>query len=104
MSGWKDHAELTRNPLNPDDVVSSRGRCEFLEAFAVIHLYSVLLALQVVWHLSQEILHHIHQLHTLENRQQDVLADPTYPTAAVQGAAGASFPHPLWDTRKLFEI
>lgn len=33
-----------------------------------------------------------------------MLADPTYPRAAVQGAVGASFPHPLWNTRKLFEI
>lgn len=51
--------------------------------------------LEVVLGFQEEGLHHVHQFHAVEDRQQDVLADPSYPGAAVQGAVRSGSPGPL---------
>ena len=89
------HAELTNDPLNPDDIVSSQWGCEFLQAIAVVAFYLVAFDLQVVLCFEEERFHHVHQFHSVENRQQDMLAHPSYPRAAVQGTVCASSPGPL---------
>lgn len=97
------HAALTRDPLNPDDVVSAQWRREFLQAVAVVTVYLVPIDLQIVLGFEEERFHHVHQLHTVENRQQDMLADPSYPRAAIQGTVCPSSPGALqkgtlWNT------
>lgn len=89
------HAGLTGDPLNPDDVISAQWGCEFLQAVAVVAFYFVPFDLQVVLGFEEKRFHHVHQFHTVENWQQDMLADPSYPRAAIQGAVRPSSPRPL---------
>lgn len=97
------HAGLNRDPLNPDDIISAQWGCKFLQAVAVVAFYLVPIDLQVVLGFKKERFHHVHQFHAVENRQQDMLADPSYPRATIQGAVCPSSPRilqkgTLWNT------
>lgn len=97
------HAGLTRDPLNPDDIISAQWGCKFLQVVAVVAFYLVPTELQVVLGFEKKGFHHVHQFHAVENRQQDMLADPSYPRAAIQGAVCPSSPGALqkgtlWNT------
>lgn len=89
------HAGLTRDPLNPDDIISPKAGCKFLQAIAVVVFYFVPFDLQVALGFKEERFHHVHQFHTVENWQQDVLADSSYARATVQGTVSPSSPRPL---------
>ena len=91
----QSRAGLTRDPLNPDHIISPRWGCEFLQAVAVVVFHLVPINLQVVLGFEEERFHHVHQLHAVENRQQDMLADPSYSSAAIQGTVRPSSPGPL---------
>lgn len=96
------HAGLTRDPLNPDDIISPQRGCKFLQAVAVVAFYLIPVDPQVVLGFDEERFHHVHQVHAVENGQQDMLADPSYSRATIQGAVCPSSPGALrkgtlWD-------
>lgn len=97
------HSGLTRDPLNPDGIVSPQWGCEFLQTVAVVGFYLVPSDLQVALCHEEKRFHHVHKFHSVENQQQDMLADPSYPRAAIQGTVCPSSPRPLqkgtlWNT------
>lgn len=48
------HAALTRDPLNPDDIVSAQWGREVLQAVAVVTFYLVPIDLQIVLGFEEE--------------------------------------------------
>lgn len=69
----------------------------------MVAFYRVPIELQVVLGFEEKGFRHVHQFHTVENWQQDMLADPSYPRATIQGAVCPSSPGALqkgtmWNT------
>lgn len=86
---------LTNDPLDPDDVVASVLWDKVLQAEAEVVLHPFALVAQVDLSLVQELLSHIHQVHSVEEGQQQSLGDAPYSGATVQGAAIACLPFTL---------
>lgn len=78
---------LTNDPLDPDDIIAPALRHKVLQAAAEIVAHPLAVVSQVRLGFVQEFLCHVHQVNSLEQRQQQALCDPTDACAAVQSAA-----------------
>lgn len=83
-------ATLTNDPLDPDDVVGIGLRAEVLEATAEVVAHPPAFLPQVALGLGEEVLGHIHHVHSLEEGQQQPLGDAANASPAVQGAGCSS--------------
>lgn len=77
--------DLTYNPLDPDDIVTTGLRVEVLQATAEVVVHPLAILTQVGFGLVQELLCDIHQVHGAEEGQQESLSDAAYSSPTVQG-------------------
>lgn len=88
-------SRITYDPLDPDDVIASTLGYKVLQAATEVVAHSLAVLSQVRLCFVQELLRHVHQVHRLEERQQQTLGDPADACAAVQSAAGACLAFPF---------
>lgn len=76
LSDGTHQGRLTNDPLDPDDIIAATFWCKFLQTSADVVAHSLALLPQVCLGFIQELLRHIHQVHGVEQRQQQTFSDP----------------------------